>query len=131
MLAMLQGFVDNLPQNEDQPPTPPLNPVTNAASQQDVQLEMLCILQEIRLHYAAGHGGKGGRGGRGGRVQGNRNRNCRTPDNTNLARYITDQYCSTYGSFNQASRVTIIKQQTMMMMQRWAIASVAQTCFVY
>ena len=99
-------FADNLPNDEDQPLPPPPNPIANTDAQQDIQLEILRVLQEIHLNYATGRGVRdvrGGRGGRGLRGQGNCNRNRRTSDNTNLARHITDQYCSTYGGFNHAS----------------------------
>ena len=78
---------------------------------------MLIILQEINLNYAAGRGCGGGGGGysagrgdgggggdRDGRGKGNRNRNRRTPENENFARHIMDQYYSTHGGCNHASR---------------------------
>ena len=114
MLAMLQDFVAVQDVN---PPVeaPPPAPVANAVVQMDVQLEMLRILQEMHQAYAqggrgiAGRGGQGGRGrqggqgGFGGRRYGNRNRNCRTPDNANFVCRVTNQYCHTHGGYNHIS----------------------------
>ena len=104
---MLQEFDDNPPNNEDQPPPHPPKPVANAAAQQDVQLEILRLLQEMHLNYAAGRGyrcGRDGGGDKGGRGQGNRNKSRRTPENANLARHTTYQYCSTHGGCSHASQ---------------------------
>ena len=115
MLGMFQGFADNSPNDEERTLLPPPSPVANAAAQQDVQLEMLRILQEIYLNYAAGRVGKGDRSGgigRGGSGQGNCNRNLRKPDNANFAHCITDQCCSTHGSCNHVSRDSTRKSST-------------------
>ena len=72
----------------------------------DVQLEMLRILQEMHQAYSQGgrgFTGRGGQGGRDGRGYGNRNMNCRTPDNANNTCCITDQYCHTHGGYNHTS----------------------------
>ena len=60
MLAMLQDFAvvqDANPPVEAQPPAP----AANSVAQTDVQLEMLCILQEMHQAYARGGRGLVGR----------------------------------------------------------------------
>ena len=99
MLAMLQGLAEqdaNPPQAEV---IPQPAPAANAATNQDIQLEMLRILQEIQNTYT-GRAGRGGRGGRGGQGDNNSNRNTRTPDNATFNRRVTNMYCHTYGGCN-------------------------------
>ena len=109
ILTMLRGFSDNPPNDEDQPPPLQPNLVTNAAAQQDIQLEMPRVLQASHLNYAKG---RGGRGGRGGRCQGNCNRIRRNTGNENCARRIMDHYCSTHSGCNYASRDCTTKAST-------------------